>query len=147
MGGIASQSTSLTIVYSTVYSDAHQRKHQSSASLAFVCVGISLASGEFPAQMASNAEMFPFDDVIMRNISGLVTVGRCITIAIWRCRKLISQWHRIFHRKLCCPWLKESRHRQIALGHEYLWRKVQKVRSQDSTYLPSMVRCEPYRNE
>ena len=36
MGAIASQITSLTIVYSTVYSDAHQRKHQSSASLAFV---------------------------------------------------------------------------------------------------------------
>ena len=32
----ASQITSLTVVYSTVYSDADQRKHQSSASLAFV---------------------------------------------------------------------------------------------------------------
>ena len=30
MGAIASQITSLTIVYSTVYSDAYQRKHQSS---------------------------------------------------------------------------------------------------------------------
>ena len=36
MGTITSQITSLTIVYSTVYSDADQRKHQSSASLAFV---------------------------------------------------------------------------------------------------------------
>ena len=36
MGAIASQITSLTIVYSTVYSGADQRKHQSSASLAFV---------------------------------------------------------------------------------------------------------------
>ena len=58
MGAIASQITSFTIVYSTVYSDADQRKHQSSASLAFVI-------GEFPAQMASYAEIFPFDDVIM----------------------------------------------------------------------------------
>ena len=33
---IASQITSLTVVYSTVYSDTDQRKHQSSASLAFV---------------------------------------------------------------------------------------------------------------
>ena len=32
----ASQITSLTVVYSTVYSDADQSKHQSSASLAFV---------------------------------------------------------------------------------------------------------------
>ena len=39
MGMIVSQITSLTIVYSTVYSDADQRKHQSSASLAFVPPG------------------------------------------------------------------------------------------------------------
>ena len=36
MGAMASQITSLVIVYATVYSDADQRKHQSSASLAFV---------------------------------------------------------------------------------------------------------------
>ena len=46
MSAMASQITSLTIVYSTVYSGAAQRKHQSSASLAFV---------KFPAQRASNA--------------------------------------------------------------------------------------------
>ena len=51
MGAIASQIASLTIVYSTVYADADQRKHQSSASPAFVR-GIH----RFPAQMASNAE-------------------------------------------------------------------------------------------
>ena len=33
MVAIASQITSFTIVYSTVYSDVDQRKHQSSASL------------------------------------------------------------------------------------------------------------------
>ena len=49
MGAMASQITSLTIVFSTVYSDANQRKHQSSASLAFV-------TSEFGAQMAINAE-------------------------------------------------------------------------------------------
>ena len=36
MGEIASEITSLTIVYSTVYSGADEWKHQSSASLAFV---------------------------------------------------------------------------------------------------------------
>ena len=36
MGTIASQITSLTIVYSTISSGADQRKHQSPASLAFV---------------------------------------------------------------------------------------------------------------
>ena len=49
MGAMASQITSFTIVYSTVYSGVDYRKHQSSASLAFV-------TGEFPAQRASNAE-------------------------------------------------------------------------------------------
>ena len=37
MTTIASQITSFTFVYSTVNSDADQRKHQSSTSLAFVC--------------------------------------------------------------------------------------------------------------
>ena len=36
MGAMTYQITSLTIVYSTVYSGAYQRKHQSPASLAFV---------------------------------------------------------------------------------------------------------------
>ena len=36
MRAMASQITSLTIVYSTVYSDADQRKQQRSASLALV---------------------------------------------------------------------------------------------------------------
>ena len=36
MGTLGYQITSLTIVYSTIYSDADQRKHQSTASLAFV---------------------------------------------------------------------------------------------------------------
>ena len=52
MGTMASQITSLTIVYPTVYSGADQRKHQSSASLAFV----RELTGEFSAQMASNEE-------------------------------------------------------------------------------------------
>ena len=36
IGAMASQIASLVIVYSSVYSGADQRKHQSSASLAFV---------------------------------------------------------------------------------------------------------------
>ena len=55
MDAIASQTTSLTIVYSTVYSSVDQRKHVSSASLTF-CGGNSPVTGEFPAQMTSNAE-------------------------------------------------------------------------------------------
>ena len=53
-GVMASQITSLTIVYLTAYPDADQRKHQSSASLAFVR-GIHQWPG-YPAHMASNAQ-------------------------------------------------------------------------------------------
>ena len=55
MGAVAYQITSFTIVYSTVDSDADQRKHQSSAPLAFVRE-IHRGTVEFPAQMSSNAE-------------------------------------------------------------------------------------------
>ena len=46
MGTMASQITNLTIVYSTVYSSADQRKHQISASLAFVR-GIHRTNGQY----------------------------------------------------------------------------------------------------
>ena len=55
MGAIVSQITSLTIVYSTFYSDVDQRTHQSSASLTFVREN-SPRTVKVPAQMASNAE-------------------------------------------------------------------------------------------
>ena len=64
MNAIASQITSLTIVYSIVYSDADQRKHQSSASLAFVR-GIHRGPVNSPHKWPVTRKMFPFDDVIM----------------------------------------------------------------------------------
>ena len=64
MGTMASQITSLTIVYSTVYSSADQRKHQSSASLAFVR-GIHRGPVNSPHKWPVTRKMFPFDDVIM----------------------------------------------------------------------------------
>ena len=64
MGAVASQSTSLTIVYLTVYSDADQRKHQSSASLAFVR-GSPLGPVNSTHKWPVTRKMFPFDDVIM----------------------------------------------------------------------------------
>ena len=54
MGGIASQITSLTVVYSTVYSGADQENIK--ARVTGLCVGNSPGTGEFPAQMATNAE-------------------------------------------------------------------------------------------
>ena len=64
MDAIASQITSLAIVYSIVYSDADQRKHQSSASLAFVR-GIHRGPVNSPHKWPVTRKMFPFDDVIM----------------------------------------------------------------------------------
>ena len=64
MGVVASQITTLTIVYSTDYSDADQRKRQSSASLAFVR-GIHRGPMNSPHKWPVTRKMFPFDDVIM----------------------------------------------------------------------------------
>ena len=61
MRAMSSQITGVSIVCSTVCSCADQRKHQSSASLAFMR-GIHRGPW-FPSQ--SNAKMLPFDDVNM----------------------------------------------------------------------------------
>ena len=75
MGSIASQITSLTIVYSIVYSDTDERKHQSSASLAFVR-GIHRWPVNSKHKGPVARKMFPFDDVIMNNLNQTVTVAR-----------------------------------------------------------------------
>ena len=64
MDTIASQITSLAIVFSTVYLDIDQRKHQSSASLAFVW-GIHRGPVNSPHKWPVMWKMFPFDDGIM----------------------------------------------------------------------------------
>ena len=64
MGTIASQIASLAIVYSTVYSGADKRKHQSSASLAFVR-GFHRGPVNSPHKWPVTRKIFPFDDVIM----------------------------------------------------------------------------------
>ena len=63
-GAMASPTTSLTIVYPTVYSSADQRKYQSSALLAFVW-GIHRWPVNSPHKGPVTWKMFPFDDVIM----------------------------------------------------------------------------------
>ena len=72
MDWIASQITSLPVVCSIVYSGVNQRKHQSSASLAFVRE-IHRGPVNFPHKWPVTRKMFPFDDVIM--ISVKVTPG------------------------------------------------------------------------
>ena len=75
MSAIASQITNLTIVYSIVYSDADQRKHQSSASLAFVMV-IHRGPVNSPHKWQVTRKMFPFDDVIMTEWTQNMHVGK-----------------------------------------------------------------------
>ena len=68
MGGMASQITGVSIVNSTVCSGANQRKHQSSASLAFVR-GSHRLSVNSPHKGPVTRKMFPFDDVIIQMLT------------------------------------------------------------------------------
>ena len=100
MGTVASQITSLMIVYSTVYSDADQRKHQSSASLAFVWeIRWPVNS---PHKWPLTRKMFPFDDVIKKLDDGsamtrrsrhLISGAYCIAHPSWPKSVLFTNWH------------------------------------------------------
>ena len=72
IGTMASYITGITIVFSTVYSGADQRKHQSSTSMGFVR-GIHRWPVHSPRKWPVTRKMFPFDDVIMalNSIHGL----------------------------------------------------------------------------
>ena len=95
MGTIASQIISLTIVYPTVYSDADQRKHQSSASLAFVW-GIHRDRWIPRTKGQLRGKMFPFDDVIMRFIRPVQF------FAFWIVNSMTwSQWQLIYQHGIC----------------------------------------------
>ena len=88
MGTMASQITSLTIVYSIVYSGADQRKHQSSASLTFVR-GIHRGPVNSPHKGPVTQKMFPFDDVIMIasfhwNLVGCIPSGYVLSNIFFR---------------------------------------------------------------
>ena len=65
MSVMASQVTGVSIVYSAVCLFRHRSKKTAKLRVTGLCEGNSPVTGEFPTQMASNAEMFPFDDVIM----------------------------------------------------------------------------------
>ena len=64
MGAMASRITILPIVYFTVYSGEYHRKHQSSASLAFLR-GIHQWPVNSQHKWPVTRKMVPFDDVIM----------------------------------------------------------------------------------
>ena len=64
MSMMVDQITGLAIVYAIIYLSADQRKHQSSALLAFVR-GIHRRPVNSPHKGPVTPKMFPFDDVIM----------------------------------------------------------------------------------
>ena len=83
MGAMVPQITSLTIVYSTVYSGADQIKQQSSASLAFVR-GIHRWPVNSPHKWPVTRKMFRFDDVIM------IRQPPCCAMPFWTHPKCLS---------------------------------------------------------
>ena len=119
MSAMASQITSLTIVYSTLYSGVDQRKHQSSASLAFVR-RIHRWPVNSPHKGPITRKMFAFDDVIRWIHWPMVYRPRVsVMIKAFPCHDVIMA-HIITH----LPWKKwpsfRRRHFQI---HFYEWKK------------------------
>ena len=88
MSAMASQITSLTIVYSPVYSGTDQRKHQRSASLASVCV-----IHRWPVNSSHKGpvtrKIFPFDDVIMISLHTVLPV---LYVRAKQVVRIIFQW-------------------------------------------------------
>ena len=110
MSAIASQITSLTIVYSTVYSAADQGKHESSASLAFVR-GIHQRLVNSPHKWPVTRKMFPFDDVIMKGnptaTAWILWSERFSYVGMW-CFNVVSH-NKLLNKHSCCrlfegPW-------------------------------------------
>ena len=95
---LASQITSLTVVYSIVYTGVNQRKHQSSAWLAFVRE-IHRGPVNFPHKWPVTRKMFPFDDVIMwSSVSGTTWF-----LAIWTSTiKYALLFDNLKHESSCC---------------------------------------------
>ena len=105
MGSIASQITSLTIVNSSVYSGADWRKHQSSASLAFVR-GIHRRPVNSPHKGPITRKMFPFDDIIMApslylNQYGLIVSNIIMKTFYWNMNRTIYILVCLFENAVC----------------------------------------------
>ena len=107
MGTMASQITSLTIVYPTFYSGADQRKHQSSVSLASVW-GIHRWPVNSPHKWPVTRKIFPFHKVIMNIETRRQWPKFCIMLlmernCLWPCS--------LNSTEVCSPWLlPESQH-------------------------------------
>ena len=75
MDAVASQITSLTIVYSTDYLGANQRKHQSSMSHWPTWGKFNIDQWPRYCTKAVTWKMFPFDDIIMKPTSYLTKLS------------------------------------------------------------------------
>ena len=122
MGAMASHFTSLTIVYSTFYSGADQRKHQSSMSLVFV-QGIHRKPANSPHKWPVTRKMFPFDDVIMRRRSWFMPwhyYTNLVLISIqtgWKMKFRVEFMQSLF-------WVILQRTEQIK--NKWVWEKIDK---------------------
>ena len=92
MGAAVSQITSLTIVYSAVYSGTDQMK-TSKLRVTGLCGGYSPGTGEFPAQRASNAEN---DSIWWRHHERIADSGILFS---WPVQGQ-PRWYWIFHEEL-----------------------------------------------
>ena len=90
MSAMASQTSGVSIVYSTVWSGEDQINHQSSASLAFVR-GIHRWPVNSPHKWPVTRKMFLFDDVIM-TLKVLQQSGKCFHLMTSWTRWLLSWW-------------------------------------------------------
>ena len=96
MSAIASQITSLTVVYWTVYSGADKRKYQSSTSLAFVR-RIHRRTVNSPHKWPVTRKMLPFDDVIMWN---LISNVRWVSMYLVYCIVILP--HVLWFKYIAC---------------------------------------------
>ena len=129
MTTMASQITSLTVVYSTVYSDADQRKHQRSASLAFVrgihrdrwkCFHLMTSSCEWNRFTACNTNCnqalfwYCFMNFTSDNCAANITQvkfmmtssnGKVFRVSDHLCGEFTGQWRRALMLSLICTWI------------------------------------------
>ena len=107
MSALVSQNTGLTIAYSTVYSGADQRKHQSSTSLAFVW-GIHWWLVNSPHKGPVTRTKFSFDDVIMWTYYCQAWETRVISLGAILAPAIVSQttlvvWFNISRTEIKIP--------------------------------------------
>ena len=130
MGVLASQITSLTIVYSTVHSGADQRKHQSSVSLAFVG-RIHRWLVNSPHKWPVTRKMIPFDDVIMqftgintafkhstilhsKKKDSLISLNETCSLKVFEFTFVFLNMESIFHKDVCVKILTLTIHLNIS---------------------------------